>query len=188
VDFDVHHGNGTQEAFYEDPRVLYFSVHEYPFYPGSGRIEETGRGDGVGTTVNVPLPAYCGDLQYREVADQVLVPAGRRFAPQFVLVSAGYDAHWADPLAFMQVTLDGFAALVQAVQLLAEECCDGRLALCLEGGYHLDALPRCVQATFDLMLGRDLDVDDLPRPQAEERATPNIRPILEMVRRIHRLS
>ncbi|MQY67189.1 MAG: histone deacetylase, partial [Dehalococcoidia bacterium] len=104
IDFDVHHGNGTQRTFYDNPRVMYVSTHEYPFYPGTGDINETGSGEGRGTNLNVPLPAGCGDGEYLEVFEQVIAPAARRFNPRLILVSTGYDGHWADPLAMMQVS------------------------------------------------------------------------------------
>jgi acetoin utilization deacetylase AcuC-like enzyme len=108
IDFDVHHGNGTQEAFYSDPHVLYVSTHQFPHYPGSGRAEETGIGEGKGTTLNVPLPTGCGDNQFNEVFKQIIVPAVRRYSPELIMVSAGYDPHWADELAQMQVTTTGW--------------------------------------------------------------------------------
>ena len=153
VDFDVHHGNGTQEAFYTDPGVLYFSVHEYPFYPGTGSVEEVGEGQGEGTTVNVPLPAWCGDEEYRYTFEQLLSPVARRFRPQLVLVSAGYDAHWADPLGMMQLSTLGYASLTRTLKEMAEELCHGRLAFTLEGGYDLEALAHSIAATVQVLLG-----------------------------------
>ena len=111
VDLDVHHGNGTQEIFYEDRDVLYVSTHQYPFYPGTGALEETG----VGNVVNVPLPAGCGDAEYARAMEQVVLPAVRGFRPELLLISVGYDAHWADPLAYMQLTTSGYVAAVEAL-------------------------------------------------------------------------
>jgi len=153
VDYDVHHGNGTQHAFYEDGRVLYFSVHQWPLYPGSGTPEETGVGAGEGRIINVPLPHGTGDEGYLEVFGRVLVPAARRFQPDLILVSAGYDAHWRDPLANMSLSVAGYAALATVVKGLAAELCQGRLAFFLEGGYDLDALAYGVAATLDVLLG-----------------------------------
>ena len=120
IDFDVHHGNGTQATFYDSPQVLYISTHEYPFYPGTGDIDETGTGEGKGTTVNIPLPAGCGDAEYLDVFEQIIAPATKRFRPQLVLVSAGYDNHWADGMALMQLSTAGFAQMVGIIKRLAK--------------------------------------------------------------------
>lgn len=146
VDWDVHHGNGTQDAFYSDASVFFFSVHQFPLYPGSGTIHERGEGDGIGTTLNAPLPARSGDSDYLAVFEKRLVPAVREFRPEFVLVSAGFDAHEADPLGGMGVTADGFAALTDAVVGLADEFAGGRIVSTLEGGYSLDGLSSSVVA------------------------------------------
>ncbi len=146
VDWDVHHGNGTQEIFYDDPTVLYFSTHQYPYYPGTGAAEERGRGRGEGATVNCPMPAGGGDGEYVEVFEEVLVPAATAFRPDFILVSAGFDAHRDDPLAGMRLTEAGYARLTEIVTRLAAEICRGRVVSALEGGYHLAALSRSVEA------------------------------------------
>ena len=140
VDWDLHHGNGTQRAFYEDPRVLYFSTHQYPYYPGTGGVEEVGRGAGEGYTVNVPLPGRQGDADYLAVFRQVLLPIALQFSPQLILVSAGFDPHRRDPLGAMLLSDEGFAALARCLVELADRCCQGRLLMTLEGGYDLEAL------------------------------------------------
>ena len=140
VDWDVHHGNGTQAVFYEDPTVLYFGVHREGIYPGTGTADETGDGEGEGTTLNVPLAAGSGDAEFAEAFERVLVPAALAFRPDFVLVSAGFDAHEDDPLGGMAVTAEGFAGLTRIVRRIAEECCEGRIVSVLEGGYDPDAL------------------------------------------------
>lgn len=145
VDWDVHHGNGTQEIFYSDPTVLYFSVHQYPFYPGSGAAEERGAGEGEGTTINSPLPAGCGDREYLAIFERVLAPALEEFRPDLILVSAGFDAHRDDPLASMRVTEEGYREMSRIVRSLAETLCGGKIVSALEGGYNLDALPRSVE-------------------------------------------
>ncbi len=152
VDWDVHHGNGTQDTFYDDPTVFYFSTHQYPFYPGSGAAEETGRGEGRGFTLNVPLPAGRGDREYRRVFEEQLVPAAMAFDPQFVLISAGFDAHEDDLLGQMNVTAEGFAELTRVVDRIAEKCCDGRLVSVLEGGYGLEGLAASVEAHLRVLL------------------------------------
>jgi len=146
VDWDVHHGNGTQAAFYDDPTVLYFSVHQYPFYPGTGAEGERGEGEGVGLTINAPLPPGCGDERFMEVFREKLKPAALEFQPDFVLVSAGFDAHEHDPLGGMTVTAEGFGRLTGLVREIADACCRGRIVSMLEGGYDLDGLARSVEA------------------------------------------
>ncbi len=145
VDWDVHHGNGTQHTFYDDPSVLFFSTHQFPYYPGTGRATEEGEGKGRGTTINVPMPPGQGDEEYREVFERILVPAAEAFKPHCVVVSAGFDAHRDDPLAGMALTEDGYAALTAIVAGIARRHCQGRLLSCLEGGYHLNALSTSVE-------------------------------------------
>jgi acetoin utilization deacetylase AcuC-like enzyme len=149
VDWDVHHGNGTQHLFESDRDVLYLSTHQFPFYPGTGSLAERGRGAGEGATVNLPLPAGCGDAEYLPVFESVVVPCLLDFAPQMILVSAGFDAHLRDPLAQMRVSTDGYRQIVRAIRAVAEERCGGRLLLALEGGYDTDALADCVGTALD---------------------------------------
>ena len=127
LDVDVHHGNGTQDIFFDRPDVLYYSTHQYPFYPGTGRVDDVGRDDGVGTTVNVPLAAGSGDDLFLDATRRVLVPAVRRFRPDVILVSLGFDAHWADPLAQMQLTTGGYRQILAQIVELADDVCDGKL-------------------------------------------------------------
>jgi len=145
VDWDVHHGNGTQAAFYEDPSVLYFSVHQYPFYPGTGAETETGKGAGLGATINVPLPAGSGDDDFLEAFEKKLTPAADAFRPDFVFVSAGFDAHENDTLGGMRVTTGCFGKLTRIVKGIAERSCQGRLVSVLEGGYGLEGLASSVE-------------------------------------------
>lgn len=187
ADFDVHHGNGTQDAFYDDPSVLYFSSHLYPFYPGSGDVNEIGEGAGKGTTVNVPLPAGCGDPEYHRAYSEILVPVCRRFQPELILVSAGYDPHWSDHLAMMQLTVKGFADIAGIIKGLADELCQGRLVLTLEGGYNLEALAYGVKATFDVLLGKTSVEDPIGPPRYGDRA-PSIDSLLSAVKKTHGLS
>ncbi|MFC1983484.1 histone deacetylase [Chloroflexota bacterium] len=186
VDFDVHHGNGTQAAFYDNPHVLYISAHEYPFYPGTGSIEETGSGEAEGTTINIPLPAYSGDTEYPEVFEQIIVPAAIRFKPQLVLVSAGYDAHWADELALMQVSVTGFTQMVKIIKGLGDELCNGRLVFSLEGGYNLTALAASIKATFDVLLGNTAVEDPLGQPSRRFEVS-GMAPLIEKIKEIHSL-
>src|SRR5207249_8661366 len=145
VDWDVHHGNGTQHTFDDDPSVLFFSTHQYPHYPGTGGSIERGKGKGEGLTINVPMSAGQGDEDYREVFEQLLVPAADSFKPDFVLISAGFDAHRDDPLASMGLTEEGYAALTGIVAGIARRHCKGRILSCLEGGYNLNALAASVE-------------------------------------------
>ncbi len=145
VDWDVHHGNGTQAAFYSDPSVLYFSTHQEPFYPGTGGADETGRGPGDGTTINVPLAAGSGDAELLDAFTRRLVPIADQFRPQLVLISAGFDAHRDDPLAALDATESGYAALTRIVIDLARRHCNGRIVSVLEGGYDLPALAASVK-------------------------------------------
>jgi len=187
ADFDVHHGNGTQEAFYSDPRVLYFSTHQYPFYPGTGRVDETGEGSGKGTTVNVPLPGWCGNEEYLRVYGEVLAPAARRFRPQLILSSAGYDAHWSDWISLMHLSTTGYAKIVGILKGLADELCDERLVLTLEGGYNLDALASSIRATLDVLLGNPDIVDPMGEPP-EARGRPDIEALIQAVKGVHGLN
>ena len=187
IDFDVHHGNGTQEAFYDNPQVFYISTHQHPFYPGTGLIGETGGEMAKGTTVNIPLPVGCGDAEYEQVFAHIIVKAAERFRPQLILVSAGYDSHWADELALMQVSVAGFAQMMKIIKGLAGELCEGRLVLTLEGGYHLTALAASVQATFEVLLG-EIDIED-PLGQPPRRLTmPDITALLSTIRETHGLA
>ena len=146
VDWDVHHGNGTQAIFYDDPTVFYFSVHQSPFYPGTGNADEKGEGKGLGFTRNVPLAAGSGDADYAKAFKEQLEPAALHFKPDFVLISAGFDAAEDDLLGRMKVTPETFAELTRIVKRIAERYCHGRLVSVLEGGYHLDSLAACVEA------------------------------------------
>jgi acetoin utilization deacetylase AcuC-like enzyme len=152
LDWDVHHGNGTQWAFYDDPTVLYASVHQYPFYPGTGAASQTGEGAGVGYTLNVPMDGSCGDGEYLSILDETVVPAIRQFGPDFFLLSAGFDPHRADPIGGMNVTTEGFAEMTRRMKAVAEETCGGRLVSVLEGGYDLDALAESVVAHLSVLL------------------------------------
>ena len=168
VDFDVHHGNGTQDIFYDDPTVMYMSVHQAPFYPGTGAIRERGEGDAAGTTLNVPLPGGTGDAGYRRVFEEILRPHTEAFRPELILLSAGYDAHWKDLLGGMHVSASGFAELVRLMRGWADEWSDGRIVAALEGGYHLDALAISVLATLEVLNDPEAAVDDPIGPSAEE--------------------
>jgi acetoin utilization deacetylase AcuC-like enzyme len=152
IDFDVHHGNGTQEIFYADPRVLYVSSHQFPFYPGTGALHETGKGAGRGFTVNLPLPAGCGDADYELLYREIVAPLGRAFDPQIVLVSAGFDPHAADPLAGMHMTERGFASVMRSC-LESAAGARGRCISAREGGYDEAAIAASTGAVVRELLG-----------------------------------
>jgi acetoin utilization deacetylase AcuC-like enzyme len=152
VDWDVHHGNGTQAIFDDDPSVLYFSTHQFPYYPGTGARAERGQGDGEGFTINVPLAEGAGDPDILHVFRQELVPKALEFEPELILISAGFDAHQDDPLAGLTVTEAGFAELTRIVRGIADQCCRGKIVSALEGGYNLIALGRSVEAHLRALL------------------------------------
>ncbi len=152
VDWDLHHGNGTQHIFYDDPRVLYFSTHQYPYYPGTGDMEESGRGQGEGYTINVPIRSGAGNSEYVKIFRNVLQPAALAYKPEIILLSAGFDIYYQDPLGGMRVTPDGFAALTRILLNIADSCCAGKMAAVLEGGYHISGLTKSVKCVLEEML------------------------------------
>lgn len=187
VDFDVHHGNGTQAIFYEDPSVLMFSVHQAPLYPGSGHYNEMGRGAGEGFTVNVPLPPGTGDQGYDYVMERVLEPVLERFGPDMVLVSAGYDAHWQDPLAGMKLTVPGFRGVVGRIKGLAQRLCGGKVVTVLEGGYDLRALSSAVEASLRVLAGSERAVEDPYGSPDVTVGLERVESVVAAVRRVHGL-
>lgn len=185
VDYDVHHGNGTEAMFYDDPSILFISTHQYPLYPGTGALTDIGTGAGTGYTINLPLPAYCGDANYARIFDEIVWKAAERFQPQLVLVSAGFDAHWTDPLASMKLTLDGYAHLSSELIRMAERYCEGKIVFVMEGGYDLDGLSYGMSNLARLLLG-EAPVDPLGAPP-NPRPEPDISGLLSTVKRLHGL-
>ncbi len=177
VDWDVHHGNGTQEAFYDDPMVLYFSTHQYPHYPGTGWFDEVGIGDGKGYNINVPLPAGTDDTGFIAAFEEILVPAALEFRPDIVLVSAGQDACAGDGLAQMRMSVNGFAILASIVRSIARKTCDGKIAAVLEGGYDLGLLARSVAAVLEVFTGKEREIDG-------SEPIRNVRERLEEIKRV----
>jgi acetoin utilization deacetylase AcuC-like enzyme len=173
VDFDVHHGNGTQAMVEDDPAIFYISSHQYPYYPGTGAAREMGTGKGEGTVLNMPLSSGSGDQVFRGLFERVVAPIARRFAPDLILVSAGYDAHWDDPLAGLSLSLSGYDWMTRTLVSLADELCEGRIVFTLEVGYHLDVLRHGILNTFYALLGEETVEDPLgpsrlPEPDAED--------------------
>ncbi len=154
-DWDVHHGNGTQHSFYSDSSVYYSSTHQYPFYPGTGDAAETGTGDGLGTTLNLPLRAYSGDDDYTQWIENKLIPEMQKYKPDLIIISAGFDAHQEDPLASMQVSTEGYGAMTRLLSKAADEICQGRLISMLEGGYNPGALSDSVLLHLQCLQGTD---------------------------------
>jgi len=152
VDWDVHHGNGTQHVFEEDDTVLYVSTHQWPFYPGSGARGERGRGRGLGATINLPLPAGAGDEEFEGIYATAVIPAIERFGPDLILISAGFDAHESDPLAGMALTTGGYGRLTEILRDAAASLCGGRIVSLLEGGYDLDALAASVETHLRVLM------------------------------------
>jgi len=182
VDFDVHHGNGTQAILDEDPTVFFVSSHQYPFYPGSGAISDIGRGEARGTKINLPLAPFIGDEGFRQLYSQVVFPALRHFAPDLLLVSAGFDAHWDDPLANMALSLSGYHWLSRQLIDLAGQICGGRIVFVLEGGYNLQVLAPGVGNVFRALLGTAEADDPLgPSPWSE----PDVSGLVAELKKIH---
>jgi acetoin utilization deacetylase AcuC-like enzyme len=182
VDYDVHHGNGTQDVTESDPDILYVSTHQEGIYPGSGALPDTGRGAGEGSVVNLPLPAGAGDQGFLEIAERVLSPLSERFRPDILLVSAGYDAHWRDPLAGLQLTVAGYYHLAGALLGIAKRHCDGQAVFVLEGGYDPVALVHGVLAVFAAMADDPCPDDPLGTPPHPE--VP-VRRVVDNARSVH---
>jgi len=183
LDWDVHHGNGTQHYFERDPSVLFLSTHQFPYYPGTGDCTEAGRDKAVGTTVNVPMPAGCGDDEYVGALLRILVPVARRFAPEMILVSCGFDAHRDDPLASMELSRQGYLEMTRIVRALADELCEGRVALVLEGGYAPSGLVEGTTAVIEGLL--EPPPSRLSR-SPDANAGSMLHTIVDRVARVHR--
>ncbi|MBC7235653.1 MAG: histone deacetylase [Chloroflexi bacterium] len=183
VDYDVHHGNGTQDIVGGDARVLYISTHQYPYYPGTGHWRETGVGEGEGTCINVPLPPNTGDKGFAQIYERIVVPALERFGPELILISSGFDGHWADPLAWMLLSVEGYRRVASLLQYAAQRLCAGRAVFVLEGGYHLQALAHSVAGTVSELLGRPYQDPLGPAREPEV----DVQGIIRRVARFHRL-
>ena len=185
LDYDVHHGNGSNDIFYADPSVMFISIHQSPFYPGTGSINEIGAGKGRGYTMNIPLGGGHGDATYRQLFTDIVVPAVERFNPDLMLISAGFDAHWVDPLASMQLTLAGYDHLARECIRLAERLCAGRVVFVMEGGYDLTALAHGWCNIARALLGQDGISDPYGAPRSL--TTSDIQPLIADLRQIHGL-
>ncbi len=185
VDWDLHHGNGTQKTFYSDRRVLYFSTHQYPFYPGTGGLQEIGEGQALGYTVNVPLRHGAVNGTFVSIFRSILEPIANAFNPELILVSAGFDTYYQDPLGSMRVTPEGFAAMARVLLNIADKCCLGRMVAVLEGGYHTIGLARSSKAMLEEMFDEthwtDKKLDEMEQ-HADEENKPVIRSVINVMR------
>lgn len=184
VDMDVHHGNGTQDIFWERKDVLFISTHQSPLYPGTGQLGERGSGQGEGTKVNLPLPPFSGDQAFKVAYTEIVPALLDRFRPEMVLVSFGFDAHWRDPLANLQVSARGYGEAVTSLKDWARKNCDGRMAIMLEGGYDLEAAAACGLAVAQALLGTEISDSIGPAPQPE---SDRWSPVLEKAKEIWQL-
>ncbi|MFC1733363.1 histone deacetylase [candidate division KSB1 bacterium] len=185
IDFDIHHGNGTQASFEEDPDVLYVSSHSYPFYPGTGNMIETGSGKGLGSTVNMPLSAGTGDDELKTLYEEFLPLVLNRFQPQLILVSAGYDAHWCDPFGNLNLSLDFYSWISKLLVDLAKEHCNGKIIFTLEGGYHTKALAIGVINSLRILS----NIKGIEDPLGKNSQTGKILPAgyIEALKKLHKL-
>jgi acetoin utilization deacetylase AcuC-like enzyme len=181
VDWDIHHGNGTQHSFYDRPDVLYFSTHQFPYYPGTGNFPETGSGAGEGYTVNVPLPGGQDEGEYMAIFQHILRPVALEYKPEIALVSAGFDIYYKDPLGTMQVTEKGFAGLTRILMDIAETCCEGRLLLVLEGGYNVMGQKESVRAVLNELSGASILGQDFVPPGKNQAPV-----VIKKVRDVHK--
>lgn len=186
LDYDVHHGNGTQDIFGADPSVMFISIHQSPHYPGTGKSDEIGQLDGRGFTLNAPVAAGHGDQSYQALFEELVWPAAERFHPELMLVSAGFDAHWADPLGQMQLSLRGYDYMARESIKMAQTLCGGKIAFAMEGGYDLKALAHGWRNIASALLGAD-ELSDPYGPPTSSASVDQIRPLIKKLRRLHGL-
>ncbi|PJF27725.1 MAG: histone deacetylase [Phototrophicales bacterium] len=183
VDYDVHHGNGTQDIFYDDNTVMFVSTHQSPLYPGTGGLNETGEGKGKGYTVNIPIPAGHGDTSYAQIYERIIWKVAEKFMPQLIMISAGFDAHWDDPLASMRLSLAGYHHLDSQLIRMAQQFCMGKIIFMLEGGYNTDTLARGIGNIAHALLGDDTYHDPFGALDARD----DINNLIEKVCQVHDL-
>jgi len=184
IDWDLHHGNGTQHSFEDDSSILYFSTHQYPFYPGTGSHNEVGIGKGEGFTMNVPLPPGYGNGDFIAIFERILKPVALEFKPDMILVSAGFDIYEKDPLGGMHVTPEGFAGMTRSLMNIADACCDGKMAVALEGGYHIRGQRDSVKAVLKELVGeKKTDVADLIKKADAVMVDFALKPVIEIHKR-----
>lgn len=183
VDFDIHHGNGTQDIVADDPDILFVSTHSYPFYPGTGSIREN-KPDSL---LNCPLPTGSGDAEFEEVYDRLIIPALKRFGPDLILVSAGFDGHWQDPLGNFSLTLNGYSMMVEKLIALAEEMCGGKILFTLEGGYNLHVLGKAVVNCISQLMGDKPRFVSEGRPESSPNPGQKLELLVDEIAAIHNL-
>ena len=183
VDFDVHHGNGSQALVGDNPNILFISTHQYPFYPGSGSIREIGGGEAKGTIINIPLPASVGDNGFKSIYKEIIIPSLNKFNPDLILISAGYDAHWDDPLANLNLSLTGFDRISRELIKTANDICSGKIIFFLEGGYNLNVLRFGVSNTIRAIKGIELAEDPLGQANNPE---PDITKLINDLKKMHK--
>jgi len=184
VDWDLHHGNGTQHSFEDDPSVLYFSTHQYPHYPGTGACDEIGTGKGEGFTINIPLTTGCGNGDFVTLLERVVKPVALEYKPEMILVSAGFDIYEKDPLGGMEVTPEGFAGLTASLMDTADACCGGKLVLALEGGYHIRGQAESVKVVLQELAGmKRTNLQNLVKKANEAKVDLILKPVIEIHKR-----
>ena len=184
VDFDVHHGNGTEAMVKDDPNILYISTHQSPFYPGTGSRTEIGSDAAAGTVLNIPLEPGVGDDGFQKIYDELIIPKLVKFKPGLIIVSAGYDAHWKDPLANLSLSLAGYSWISKTLVNLSEKLCDGKIVFTLEGGYNLEVLSKGIANSVKALLNRDDFEDPFGKSPKGE---PEISELLQEIKKIHNL-
>lgn len=184
IDIDVHHGNGTQAMVGDDPSILYVSTHQYPFYPGTGSINETGEGKAIGTILNIPLRSGTGDESFKRLYQEIIIPVIERFEPDLILVSAGYDAHWKDPLANLGLSLTGYHFIASELISCANLLCNGKIIFALEGGYNLDVLRKGVANTIKTLLGKNDFEDPFGK---ESKVKPSVDNLIIQLKKLHQI-
>jgi acetoin utilization deacetylase AcuC-like enzyme len=184
IDWDLHHGNGTQHSFEDDPSILYISTHQYPFYPGTGSYNETGTGKGEGFTINVPLSTGYRESDYVAIFERLLKPVALEFKPEMILVSAGFDIYERDPLGGMRVTSEGFAGIMAFLMSIADLCCNGKIVIALEGGYHIKGQRDSVKSVLKELAGiKKTNIMDLIKKADEARVDFALKPVLAIHKR-----
>lgn len=161
IDWDVHHGNGLSDTFYDDPTVLYISLHQYPHYPGTGWVTEIGTGEGVGYNINFPFPAGTSGPSYHRAFDEVIVPLAQAYKPDLLMIAAGFDAHYYDPISSINLTAEDYASMTEKIKKISDNLCLGRIIASLEGGYGLSSLAKSAWATIDRMMGKNSEIDEI---------------------------
>ncbi len=186
IDFDVHHGNGTEKVFYDSSNVLFVSVHQSAAYPGTGGIADLGVGNGYGYNINIPLPPGCSDVEYDKVFRHIIIPLADRYEPELIMISAGYDGYRDDPLANMGLTVNGYANITQHIKKIADKHCEGKMVFSLEGGYHLDGLAKSFLATMKVVIGSDKRMEITNQKSSDKNIMEIIKKVEKNIKKVDR--